>query len=659
MTDELNNLDNELDNMFSEVQKLPKENKKIEVKVEAKTEETKKEVKTTKKPVHNNKGAKPTGNRGNSNYKKNNRQVEYREKFISKFPETKFYLPSLREGYTRYMPIWGNDETGSKNMAMAQYGDDIVLVDCGVQFTDHTLPGVNYSIPDVSFLTKYKDKIKGLIITHAHLDHIGALKHILPALGMPPIYGTKLTLGFVRKQLAEAGLVDKTIFMEIDAGSREKHKIWEFDVEFFKVNHSVPDCAGFYMESPGWAKFVHTWDFKIDFTPEIDAPADLERIGEIGSRGITLFMSDSTGSTRKGHSMSEANVGEALDEIVRNHKKGRLIIAAFSSWISRVQQLITISERYGKTIFLSGRSMIENVAIAKELGYLKMKPGTVKKMTPKNTEGIPAKDQIIVTTWSQGEQFSALTRMAGWTHNAVEIVSGDTIVFSSSVVPGNDRSVVAIINKLIKLGANVLTKDDWEYHTWGHAFQEEQKIFLNLVKPKYFMPIYGDLYFRTAHAKTAMSIGFKEDNILLIDNGQIVDFAPKNGNVFKSRIKAPIQEIIIDGYAMSIANSHVLKAREKMMEAWVLVINYKVDKKTRALVGHIKLETRGLVYIDEVKHTHRGLVKKSRDLYENTVKDVPDMEEKDLLKIIRTDLEFFLSRRLDREPMIIPMITEV
>ena len=652
MTDELNNLDNELDNMFSWVQKIEKENVKEEVKEEVKKEIKEENKKTNEKKV--NVGKKNNNRRGN-----NSRQVSYREKFISKFPDTKFYLPSLREGYTRYMPIWGNDETGSKNMSMAQYGDDIVLIDCWVQFTDHTLPGVNYSIPDISFLTKYKDKIKGLIITHAHLDHIWALKHILPALWMPPVYGTKLTLGFVKKQLDEAGLVDKTIFMEIDAWSTKKHKIGEFDVEFFKVNHSVPDCAGFYMKSPGWAKFVHTWDFKIDFNPEIDSPADLERIGEIGSRGITMFLSDSTGSTRKGHSMSEQNVGDALDKIVRNHKKGRLIIAAFSSWISRVQQLINSSEKYGKTIFLSWRSMIENVDIAKKLGYLKMKPGVVKKMTPKNTEGIPAKDQIIITTWSQGEQFSALSRMAEWTHNAVEIVSGDTIVFSSSVVPGNDRPVVAIINKLIKLGANVLTKDDWEYHTWGHAFQEEQKIFLNLVKPRYFMPIYGDLYFRTAHAKTAMSIGFKEENILLVDNGQIVDFAPKSWNVFKSRIKAPIQHIIIDWYAMNVAGSHVIKAREKMMEAWVLVINYKVDKKSRALIGHIKLETRGLVYIDEVKNTHRSLIKKSKELYENTVKDVPDMEKKDLLKIIRTDLEFFLSRKLDREPMIIAMITEV
>ncbi|MDD3793182.1 MAG: ribonuclease J [Candidatus Gracilibacteria bacterium] len=594
---------------------------------------------------------------------KNQKQVkidgEIRGKFISRFPETKFYLPSLREGYTRFIPIGGNNETGSKNMGMAQYGEDIVLIDCGIQFPDSDMLGVNYSIPDVSFLSKYKKNIKGFIITHGHLDHIGSLKHVYPAVGCPPLYGTKFTIGLVKKQLEEAGLLPYSTLIEVDAGSKEKIKMGQFNVEFFKVNHSVPDCAGVYLESPGGTKFVHTGDFKIDFTPAIDSPADLDRIAEIGSRGISLLMSDSTGSIRKGFSMSEKNVGEELEKIVSNHHKGRLIIATFSSWISRVQQLIDIAEKYEKTIFLSGKSMVENVAIAKELGYLNIKPGVVKKMTPKNTEGIAPHKQIIITTGSQGEQFSALARMSEGKHNAVEIIKGDTVVFSSSVVPGNEKSVVGIINKLIKLGANVITKDDGEVHTGGHAFQEEQKIMINLVKPKYFMPVFGDLYFRTAHKNTAMNIGMKEDNILMLENGNIVDFAPNNGNVFKSKIKVPVAEIIIDGHGMGLATSHVIKAREKMMNSGVLVIMYKVDKKTKAILGHIKLESRGLVYLEEVRFIHRLIIKKAKELYENTVKDVPDMEEKDLIKIIKDDLEKFLLQKIDREPMIIPMVIEV
>ncbi|MDD3145538.1 MAG: ribonuclease J, partial [Candidatus Gracilibacteria bacterium] len=592
-------------------------------------------------------------------YKPKPESNEIRGKFISKFPETKFYLPSLREGYTRFIPVGGNNETGAKNMGMVQYGDDIIIIDCGVQFADADMLGVNYSIPDVSFLVKYKKNIKGFLITHAHLDHIGSLKHVYPALGCPPLYGTKFTIGLVKKQLEEAGLIPYATLIEVDAGKREKIKVGQFDVEYFKVNHSVPDCAGLYIESPGGTKIVHTGDFKIDFTPAIDTPADLDRISEIGERGISVLMSDSTGSTRKGFSMSEKNVGEELEKIVSNHHKGRLIIATFSSWISRVQQLIDIAEKHEKTIFLSGRSMVENVAIAKELGYINIKPGIVKKMTPKNTEGIPPHKQIIITTGSQGEQFSALARMSEGKHNSVEIIKGDTVVFSSSVVPGNEKSVVGIINKLIKLGANVVTKDDGEVHTGGHAFQEEQKIMINLVKPKYFMPVFGDLYFRTVHKNTAMTLGYKDDNVLMLENGSIVDFAPKNGNVFKSKIKAPIQEIIIDGHGMGLATSHVIKAREKMMNSGVLVIMFKTDKKTKAILGHIKLESRGLVYLEEVRFIHRMIIKKARDIYENTVKDVPDMEEKDLLKILRDDLEKFLLQKIDREPMIIPMLTEV
>lgn len=611
---------------------------------------------------HDNQNERVSVNRQNKQkqeYKPKPESNEIRGKFISKFPETKFYLPSLREGYTRFIPVWWNNETWAKNMWMVQYWDDIIIIDCWVQFADADMLWVNYSIPDVSFLVKYKKNIKGFLITHAHLDHIGSLKHVYPALWCPPLYWTKFTIWLVRKQLEEAGLIPYATLIEVDAWKKEKIKVWQFDVEYFKVNHSVPDCAWIYIESPGGTKIVHTWDFKIDFTPAIDSPADLDRISEIWERWISVLMSDSTWSTRKGFSMSEKNVWEELEKIVSNHHKGRLIIATFSSWISRVQQLIDIAEKYEKTIFLSGRSMVENVAIAKELGYINIKPGIVKKMTPKNTEWIPPHKQIIITTWSQWEQFSALARMSEWKHNSVEIIKWDTVVFSSSVVPGNEKSVVWIINKLIKLWANVVTKDDWEVHTWGHAFQEEQKIIINLVKPKYFMPVFWDLYFRTVHKNTAMTLWYKEDNVLMLENGSIVDFAPKNWNVFKSKIKAPIQEIIIDGHGMWLATSHVIKAREKMMNSWVLVIMFKTDKKTKAILWHIKLESRWLVYLEEVRFIHRMIIKKARDIYENTVKDVPDMEEKDLLKILRDDLEKFLLQKIDREPMIIPMLTEV
>jgi len=620
---------------------------------------------TTEKSTENKVKNNSNNNSNNSNKNKNNQKKqknndwEIKGKFYSKFPDVKFFLPTLRPWYTRYMPIGWNNETWAKNMWMIQYDEDILLVDCWVQFADPDMLWVNYSIPDVSFLTKYKKNIKAMLITHAHLDHIGSLKHVMPALWMPTLYATKFTMWLIRKILEEAWLLSQAVLIEVNAHTWDKIKIWKFSVEYFNVNHSVPDCAWIYIESEWGTKIVHTWDFKIDHTPAIDKPADLERIESIWKRWISLLLSDSTGSTRKGFSMSEKNVWEELEKIVANHTKGRLIIATFSSWISRIQQLIDICEKHDKTIFLSGRSMIENVNIARELWYLNIKQGIVKKMTPKNTEWIPPHKQIIITTWSQWEEFSALSRMADWKHSSIEIIRWDTVIFSSSIVPWNEKSVISIINRLIRLWANVITKDDGEVHTWGHAFQEEQKIIVQLVKPKYFMPVFWDLYFRTVHKNTVMDTGFKEDNILMLDNGNIVDFAPKNWNVFKSRIKAPIQELVIDGHGMWLANSHVIQAREKMMNSWVLVIAFKIDKKTKAILWHMKLESRGLVYLDEVRFIHRMIIKKARELYENTVKDVPDMDEKDLIKIIRTDLEKFVLHKLDRDPMIIPMIIEV
>lgn len=585
-------------------------------------------------------------------------KFERREKFSSKFPETKFYLPSLRDKYTRYIPIGWNDETGAKNMGMFQYWDDIILVDCWVMFADDTLPGVDYWIPDVSFLKRYTKNIKALLVTHAHLDHIGALKHVVPALDYPVIYWTRLTLGLIKKGFDEAWISSKTTFIEIDAKLQNTTKLGGFTVEFFAINHSVPDSAGLFIESDGWAKFFHTGDFKIDMTPAIDQPADLERYKRFGDKWITMLLSDSTLSLAPGHSKSEKGVGETLRKIVSEHNSWRLLIATFSSWISRVQQLIDICEEFDKFIFLSGRSMVENVAIAKELGYLRMKSGTMKKLTPKNAQGIPKHKQVIITTWSQWEEYSALTRMAAWLHNSVEIVAWDTVVFSSSVVPGNDRSVVSVINKLIKLGAKVITKNDENVHAGGHGQQDEQKLILELTRPKYFTPIYGDNYYRSVHAKTAEGEGIKKENILLMDNGNIVDFTPE-WNVFRSKIKVPLQEIIIDGNSMWTAGSHVISARHKMKEWGVLVVNYRVDKRSRAIMWHIRIETRGLVYIDEVRTAHRDILKKARQSYENTVRDIPDMEEKDLLKIIRWDLEKFIYHRLNRDPMIIPMITMV
>lgn len=589
----------------------------------------------------------------------NNADSEFgslRHSLMTNFPETKFYLPTLREGYTRAIPIWGHNEVG-KNMSMYQYWEDIVLIDGGMQFPEADMLGAKYSIPDISFLIPYKDKIKGFIITHGHLDHIGALKHLLPALGMPPVYWTKLTIGLIKKSLDENNLLNAATLIEVDQDKEEFIKMGKWNVEFFRENHSIPDSTWVYLESPH-AKIVHTWDFKFDFTPAVDKPADLARMWRIGQRGISILMSDSTNATKKWFTKSEKDIGLSLDHLIEKHREWRMVIATFSSLIWRIHQIVEACEKHGKYVFLSGRSMVENVRIAKDLGFIKASAGTIKKMTGKATEGIPYNKQVIITTGSQWEEFSALYRIAEGTHPSIEVMPGDTIVLSSTPIPGNERSVVDIMNKLIKMWAYVVTNDNLDIHASWHASQEEQKIMLNLMKPKYFMPIHGELFMRVAHKNTAMELGYKDEDVVLTDNWNILDISP-DWKLFRSKIKVPLQEVIVDGLGIGTAGSHVIKAREKMMNSWVLVIGFKIDSKTKAIVWPLKIETRGLVYIDEVRQIHKMIIKKAKTVYENTIMDVPEIEEKDLVKIIKADLESYLLQKIDREPMIIPLITEV
>lgn len=626
---------------------------------EEKTETTFKKDSTTfqKKSFSFNKDfSKDLDRKSNEDENRDREFSSLKHSLMTNFPETKFYLPTLRDGYTRAIPIGWHNEVG-KNMSMYQYGEDIIIIDWGMQFPEVDMLWAKYSIPDISFLIPYKDKIKWFIITHGHLDHIWALKHLLPALWMPTVYWTKLTIWLIKKSLEENNLLNSATLIAVDQDKEDKIKMWAFDVEFFRENHSIPDSTWVFIESPT-AKIVHTWDFKFDFTPAVDKPADLSRIWRIWEKWITLLMSDSTNSTKKWFTKSEKDIGISLDHLIEKNVEWRMIIATFSSLVWRIHQIVEACEKHGKFVFLSGRSMVENVRIAKELWFIKASAWTIKKMSPKAADWIPANKQVIITTWSQWEEFSALYRMAEGTHAHLEIIPWDTVVLSSTPIPGNERSVVEVMNKLIRLGANVVTNDDLDIHASGHAAQEEQKIMLNLIKPKFFMPIHGELFMRVAHKRTAMELGIKEEDIVLTDNWNILDISP-DGKLFRSKIKVPLQEIIVDGLGIGTAWSHVMKAREKMMNSWVLVIWFKIDSKTKAIVWPLKIETRGLVYLDEVRQIHKMIIKKAKSVYENTVMDVPEIEEKDLLKIIKTDLESYLLQKIDREPMIIPIITEI
>lgn len=563
-------------------------------------------------------------------------------------------LPPLEKDFTRIITIGGHNEVG-KNSSMIQYNSEILIVDGWLQFPESTMLWAKYCLPDISFLIPLKDKIKWIVITHWHLDHIWGLKHILPALGFPTIYAPKLTVWLIKKQLEDAWIWDKAKIVVTNPDIDGIFTIGIFRVEFFRENHNIPDACWIFIETPN-ARLVYTWDFKFDFTPSIDKPADLTKIWEIGSRWIDLLMSDSTNSLKEWFTQTEADIWLELHKII-SETQGRIIIATFASLIGRIHQIIESAEKTGRTVFLNWRSMVENVRIGRELGYVKCNPNTVRRLT-NAIDSMPDDKVIILTTWSQWEEFSGLYRMAYGEHPIIKIRPGDSVVLSSNPIPGNERWVINLMNELIKLGATLFTKDWMDIHTSWHASREEQKIMINLIKPKYFMPAHGELFMRVAHKKTAISLWISDKNVFLTDNWSIIDIDTER-KIRKNKFKLKLEDIIVDGHWIGIATSHIISARAQMMKSWVVVIIFKVDDKTKALLGPLKIETRGLAYLDEVREVHRMIIKKARTSYETTIKDIPDIEEKELIKIIKKDVESYLAYKIEREPMVIPSIISV
>lgn len=563
-------------------------------------------------------------------------------------------LPPLEKWFTRIITVWGHNEVW-KNLSVVQYDSELILVDGWIQFPESTMLWAKYCLPDISFLIPLKNKIKWIVITHWHLDHIWGLKHILPILNFPAIYAPKLTIGLIKKQLEDAGILDKAKLMIMNPEADWIFAVGNFKVEFFRENHNIPDACWIFIETPN-ARIVYTWDFKFDFTPSIDKPADLTKIWEIWSRWVDLLMSDSTNSMKEWFTQTEADIWVELHKII-SEAQWRIIIATFASLIGRIQQIVQSAERTWRTVFLNGRSMVENVKIWRELGYIKWNPNTIRRLT-NSIDSMPDDKVIILTTWSQWEEFSWLYRMAYGEHPIIKVRPGDSVVLSSNPIPWNERWVINLMNELIKLWASLYTKDGMDIHTSWHASREEQKIMLNLIKPKYFMPAHGELFMRVAHKKTAMSLWIGDKNIFLTDNGSILDIDPDR-NIRKNKFKLRLEEIIVDWQWIWIATSHIIDARAQMMKSWVVVVVFKADEKTKAILWPLKIETRWLAYLDEVREVHRMIIKKARTSFESTVKDVPDIEEKELIKIIKKDVESYLAYKIEREPMVIPVVIYV
>lgn len=555
-----------------------------------------------------------------------------------------------KRGMLRVIPLGGLDEVG-KNMMVFEYERDIVIVDMGFQFPEEDMLGVDYVIPDVSYLMDKLDRIRAILITHGHLDHIGAIPYLLPKLGFPPILSAKLTVGLVQKRLEEFNLERKARLQVIDPA--KSLRLGNFLIDWFRVNHSIPDGLGIILRTPA-GTVVHTGDFKFDYTPVFQQPADYAKIASLGSQNVVALFSDSTNALKAGYTMSEKKIGETLDEIIKT-SRGRIIIAAFSSLIGRIQQIIQSASFYRRKVFLSGRSMTDNISIAQQLAFIKAPPGLIH---PINKIG-KTKDEhvLILTTGAQGEAMSALTRMALGDHAHIAIKRGDTIVLSSSPIPGNERSIYTVINNLVRFGARVIFNQVMDVHTSGHAQREDLKLMINLVKPKYLVPIHGELFMRQAHSEIGRELGMSEKNTVVLENGDVMEI--HRGEAHKLNEKVNANYVMIDGKGVGDVGAQIIMDRQIMAENGVLVVLFTIDAKTRKLVRDPEVISRGFIYMKESTEIVNETIVVSKKAYEETLSRMPNGRRGEIKAFIRGCLDRFSHKKIERHPLILPILAEV
>lgn len=548
----------------------------------------------------------------------------------------------------RVIPLGGLDEIG-KNMTVIEYAGDIIVIDCGLAFPDTDMLGVDMVIPDITYLRKNIEKVRGIFLTHGHEDHIGSLPYVLREMNVP-VYGNKLTLGLVRRKLAEHRMEKSAMLIETKPGSVIERGC--FKVEFIKVNHSIPDAAGFAIKTPV-GTLIHTGDFKIDTTPIHGRPIDLARFGELGKEGVLLMMADSTNAERPGLASSEKKVGKALLAIFEGAQEKRIIVASFASNVHRVQQIIDASVKFGRKVAASGRSMENVIAVSHELGYLKIPKGTLIPL--EQVSKYPPNKITLITTGSQGEPMSALYRMAFSDHRTISVNQNDLIIISASPIPGNERLVSRVVNELEKLGATVVDNKMADVHVSGHACQEELKLLLGLVKPKFFMPVHGEYRHLATHAKLALETGMAEDHIFVGANGNVLelgkDSAKMNGSVQAGHV-------LVDGTGVGDVGNIVLRDRRILAEEGIILVVAAISKTTGQVVSGPDIVSRGFIYVRE-----------NEDLMGEAQKVVGGALKKNLAKgnlewaalkgDMRDALAHFISSKTRRSPMIIPIIMDV
>lgn len=547
--------------------------------------------------------------------------------------------------------LGGLNEVG-KNMMAIEYKQDIVIIDMGLLFPSEDMLGVDYIVSDTTYLEKNKDKIRGVLITHGHLDHIGGISYMAPKLDNPKFYSLKLTNGLISKQLKEKKLQNHV--KVIDVKPREKFKLGVFEITFFRVNHSIPDSCGIAINTPD-GLIVHTGDFKFDETPADGIQADYDFIKKLGEQGVAVLMSDSTNSTKPGKAISEKVVGDSLEDII-NNTKGRLIIACFSSLIGRMQQIIDAAKKNNRKIFVSGRSMTNNIEIAYKLGYLKYPKGMIQKLKSAGNES--HKDNaLILTTGSQGESLSALTRMAFNDHPHLKIIKSDTVVFSSSPIVGNERAVTSVLNEIVKTGAKVITNSNMDVHTTGHGYIEDLKSMLNYIKPKHFIPVHGEFYHRAAHKDLAKEIGLNENNIHLLENGEIAEL--KDQKLYKSKQTVPSEYILVDNqtHKLSTIANHIVSERQAMSLNGVIVINVVLKKKDMK-PQRIYTQSHGFIYMHETKKLLGIINKEAENVFKSGIKSKgKNPETYEIEKAVKQHIDKIITKKIQRRPLIVPLVT--
>lgn len=550
-------------------------------------------------------------------------------------------------GHLRLVPLGGLGEIGM-NMMVYEYGDEIIVIDCGIMFPGEDTPGVDLIIPDTTYLEDRKDKVKAFVITHCHEDHIGALPYILPKFDCP-VYGTKLTLGLIQPKLKEhklLGVLDLQIIKP-----RDMVQVGEFMLEFIRVTHSTVDCIGIAVHTP-IGTIMHTGDFKIDPTPVDDEKTDIFTLSRLGESGVLALLSDSTNVEKEGYTLSERELGDNFEQIFAN-AKGRIIAATFSSNIHRVQQLIDTAMKYERRVIFAGRSMVSNIRIADELGYMNFPSGIQGTLNDIHT--LPDNRILLITTGSQGEAMSALSRIALDDHKHVEIMKGDTVIISARVIPGNEKSIARIINDLYRRGAEVIYERVSEVHVSGHASQEEQKLMLNLVKPKMFIPIHGEYRHLVRHAQLAIKCGVDPDRVQVIENGDVVELTADTLDVIGHTSSG---RVFVDGKGVGDVEDEVIRDRRHLAEDGFCIVTVALNRHTGEVISPPEVTTRGFI----VEEAFAELIAQAEQSAKDTLETIEPAIRKDnsaLQEALSRAVKKYLFKQTNRRPMVLTNIIEL